>query len=405
MHMKFTHLADCHIGAWREPKLKDMAMDAFSKAIAISMAEKVDFILIAGDLFNNALPGIENLKGVVKELKSLKEQHIPAYIIPGSHDFSPSGKTMIDVLEEAGLAVNVVKGRVVDGKLQLAFTIDKKTGVKITGLLGKRGTLEKKYYDVLDIEHLEKESGHKIFMFHSAIAQLKPDYKGSMESCDISYLPKGFDYYAGGHVHIVKEYETKEYPHVVYPGPLFPANFAELEELDCGGFYIYDRGTVIRHDIPLKNVYSLRIDANHKAADEVEKEIRDKTEKKEFLNTIILIRVSGVLKTGSVHDIRFKELFAQLYSQGAYLVLKNTARLESEEFEEIQLDTQNTAEIEDRLIKEHLGQVKVDGWTVDKEQSIVKELIAAFESEKHEGEKVYEYEDRIKKMGDRIIDR
>src|SRR3989338_3984488 len=107
--MKFAHLAYCHIGSWRDPKLKDISTIAFNKAIDKCIEEKVDFILIAGDLFNTSFPRIENLKTVVSTLKQLKDKNIPVYIIPGSHDYSPSGKTMLDVLENAGLFVNVVK--------------------------------------------------------------------------------------------------------------------------------------------------------------------------------------------------------------------------------------------------------------------------------------------------------
>ena len=67
--MKFSHIADCHIGGWRDPKLKDLNSIAFFKAIDISINENVDFIVIAGDLFNSALPGIDKLKDVVKKLK------------------------------------------------------------------------------------------------------------------------------------------------------------------------------------------------------------------------------------------------------------------------------------------------------------------------------------------------
>src|SRR3989338_9249366 len=144
--MKFAHLADCHIGSWRDPKLRDISTIAFSKAIDKCIEEAVDFILISGDLFNTSLPRIDNLKTVVSILNQLKKRGIPVYIIAGSHDYSPSGKTMLDVLEAEGLFINVLKGHEIDGKLKLDFTIDHKTGAKITGMLGKRYSLEKEYY-------------------------------------------------------------------------------------------------------------------------------------------------------------------------------------------------------------------------------------------------------------------
>ena len=153
--MKFAHLADCHIGGWRDPKMRDISTTAFLQIIDKCIHEKVDFVLIAGDLFNTSLPGVERLRIVTEKLKELYDNNIPCYLIAGSHDYSPSGKTMLDVLESAGLCINVAKGKEINGRLQLSFTTDKKTGVKITGLPGLRGGLDKNHYRKLLKENLE----------------------------------------------------------------------------------------------------------------------------------------------------------------------------------------------------------------------------------------------------------
>ena len=44
--MKFAHLADCHIGSWRDPKLRDLSSTAFSKAVDSCIQKQVDFVLI-----------------------------------------------------------------------------------------------------------------------------------------------------------------------------------------------------------------------------------------------------------------------------------------------------------------------------------------------------------------------
>ena len=402
-------MADIHIGSWRDPKLKDLATEAFTKALDISSKKKVDFILISGDLFNTALPGIDNLKSVVKEFKILKEKDVPVYVIPGSHDYSPSGKTMVDVLEEAGLLVNVFKGKIVNGKLQLRFTKDEKTGVKITGILGRRGTLEKLYYQDLDLEHLEKEHGKKIFMFHTSITELKPGQKSAMDSTDVSYMPKGFEYYAGGHVHIVQKYDFKDHKNVVYPGPIFPANFEELEELGSGGFYIYDdskhgEDRFEREDIHIKNTFKINIDCEHMSPEEANQALFEKLKDKELLNTIVLIRATGKLKTGKVSDIRFKEIFDKCYSQGAFFVMRNTVKVVSAEYEEIKTDHSRPEELEESIIREHLGQIKVKGFDGEKELRLTRELMQILSSDKHEGEKVYEYDERVKKETDRLLE-
>lgn len=399
--MKFAHMADCHIGAWRDPKLKELSMKAFNKATTICIEQKVDFILISGDLFNTSMPGIDFLKLTTKKLKEIKEKDIPVYIIPGSHDQSPSGKTMLDVLEEAGLLINVVRGTVEDHKLKLRFTVDRKTGAKITGLLGRRGMLERKYYEQLDISNLESEAGTKIFMFHTALTELKPKYLEKMDSNPISFLPKGFEYYAGGHVHIVRNESLEGYKNVVFPGPLMPTNFAELEKLERGSFYIYNHGKLEFVPVEVIKTHAVQVDAGHKTPEQVTEAIEQLTKNIDFTDTIVLLRVFGKLKIGRTSDVNFRNIFDKLYEQKAFFVMKNTSKLSSEEFEEIKISSSSVEDVENTIIKEHLGQIKTS--FSDKEESITKELIKTLAQEKHEGEKVYEYAERVKKEVEKII--
>lgn len=462
--MKFAHIADCHIGSWRDPKLRDASLEAFLMATAKSKEENVDFILICGDLFNTSLPAIDKLKIVVKKLKELKESDIAVYIIPGSHDFSPSGKTMLDVLENAGLVINVVKGKVIENKLSLVFTEDKKTGAKITGLLGKKGMLEMSYYEALDKESLEQEQGFKIFMFHTALTELKPKELEDMDSAPVSLLPKGFDYYAGGHVHIISHQNLEGYNSIVYPGPLFPNNFKEIEELKHGGFYIYEDGNLTYCPIIIYPIVSLNLNCNNKTPQEIRKELLDWLEKEiellkaikddnklnkitelnkateldkttELNKTIVTIRLFGLIKEGKISDINLDEIFEQLYQKGIYFVMKNTNKLTTTEFEEIKINLEKSNDIEEALIKEHIGKVKLNlkqlkaepevteqkegiQTTEQKEETseqkketnehqeeinehneqinTIKQLMTSLDLEKMEGERVVDFEQRIK---------
>ncbi len=145
--MRFVHLADVHIGAWRDPAMKELPLRAFEQAVALCLDREADFVLVAGDFFNTAVPPLDQVKRAVTQLQRLKEAAIPVYAIAGSHDYSPSGKTMLDVLEEAGLLVNVMKGTMIEkenkNELALRFTIDPKTKIRIVGILGRAGGLDK----------------------------------------------------------------------------------------------------------------------------------------------------------------------------------------------------------------------------------------------------------------------
>lgn len=396
--MKFAHLADCHIGSWRDPKLREVSILAFNEAVNICIERNVDFILVSGDLFNTSLPSIDKLKQVVVKLKQLSNKGIGVYIVPGSHDFSPSGKTMLDVLEEAGLLVNVVKGSVEDNKLKLDFTVDNKTGAKIAGMLGKKGMLEKSYYEALLKDNLENEDGFKIFMFHTALTEFKPSELKDMDSSPLSLLPKNFDYYAGGHVHYVFEKNEDKYGLIGYPGPLFPNNFKELEELGGGGFYIYEDGRLSFEPVQVVNHFGIKIDCDNKTAQQVEAELLSHIESKEFNNTIITIRLNGRL-LDKPHDIDFKKIFDLLYDKSAFFVMKNTSALVTNEFEEIKVESSSVEEIESKLIKEHLGQFNVDF----DEEEVTKQLINVLNKEKEEGERNFDFESRLKEELFRVL--
>lgn len=405
--MRFAHLADCHIGSWRDPKLKDAAIKAFSKAVDICVSEKLNFVLIAGDLFNTSLPSVDSLKSTVMKLKQLKDNNIPVYVIAGSHDFSPSGKTMLDVLEQAGLLVNVAKGEVINNQLRLNFTIDKKTSTKLTGLLGKKGGLEKEFYESLITDNLD-EPGFKIFLFHSLLSEFKPKDLEKVDSSPLSLLPKNFNYYAGGHPHFVFNRQEPDYGTIAYPGPLFPNNFKELEDLERGGFYIVNvENNNIKLDwqpVQVHNLFKINIDADNKSPEQVTNEIQEIIKPKEFNNTIITIRLSGVLSCGRPSDIDFKDIFDRLYKKSAFFVMKNTNKLSSKEFEEIMIQkTSSVDQLENNLIMEHLQQVKVSGLDNDKEESLIKNLMFSLASEKAEGETVATFESRIKQDVERII--
>ena len=375
--MKFAHIADCHIGGWKDIKLKDLGIRSFENAINICIKENVGFVLIAGDLFNTSLPSIDLIKKTAEILNRLKENDIDAYIIPGSHDFSPSGKTMIDVLENSGLVVNVMK--IKDNKLTF---IHDKTGVKITGLVGLRNSLDKYYYENIDFSNIEQENGFKIFMFHNTIDELKPKDMEKVEGMSLNLLPKNFDYYAAGHVHFVKEKEIGK-GILVYPGPLFPNNFKELEELKHGGFYIYDNEKLNFIPVKLKDVICVNIDANNKSSRQVEDEILNIDN---FEDKIFLLRVSGTLSEGKSSDINFN-LISEKF-KNAYAFLKNTTKLSSKELMNLEIKEGEIEDVESDIIKE---------FNLEYDDEFIKNLMNLLNKEKDEGEKNIDFERRLLK--------
>ncbi len=403
--MKFAHMADLHLGGWRDPELEKLNEAAFEKAIAVCIAERVDFILVSGDFFDTSMPPFDTLDLVSRKLSEVKKAGIPVYSIAGSHDFSPSGKTILKVLENAELITNVARGKETGGgKLGLDMATDPKTGARIVGVFGRKGALEEEFYRNIDLEALDascRGPGYKIFLFHSAIKEHLPAYLKEAQAMPISLLPPGFDYYAGGHIHHRSEHE---YGHgkVVMPGAIFPCNFQELERHGAGGFYIVDvdsSGRSAPRFIELKEaeVRVIKADADNKSAKDVEATLEEAVSKLDGEDYILLMRVFGTLKEGKPTDIDFRRLSEQAYEQGALVVRRSTGGLSSVEYAEVKVSTDTVEDLEERIIKEHLGQ---SGMDVAKEKELVGRLLRALDTEKTEGETNAAFEGRVVAEGE-----
>lgn len=395
--MKFVHFADCHIDGFKDPRLADLGLQSFTYVIDYAIQNSVDFFIIAGDLFNTALPRLEALQFVVKELRRLQDNAIPIYAIAGSHDASARGKTMIDILAITGLLTNVMQGDVdEEGKLHLAWTIDAKTKTHITGISGKKGQLDSVLYTQLaPLENVGDAT--KIFLFHSAITQLQPVELANMQSQDIAYLPEGCDYYAGGHVHIRNSYSDAMHKAVVFPGPTFPNNFSELEKLRQGSFVVYDDSQEEKFShiaIPSQPVVSFTVDVEHKTPSQVSEELLDKAQEEIPQGAIVLLRVQGTLLQGSPGDIDLQSAMQQWYSQGAYIVLKNTYALRAHQFEEQDsVVAQSANSIEETLVAQYVKEN--DSLALSQEEEKIHKLLTSLALEPVDGEKKTAFVERV----------
>ena len=233
--MKFAHISDIHLGAFREPILRQLERQAFEDAVEKCIELHVDFVLICGDIFHVSIPDLTIVNETIKTLRLLEAADIPVYAIYGSHDYTPTGTSIIDILDTAGILTNIMKYKQDDeGYVILQFVVDPKTKAKLTGISARRIGLESKTYEKLDKARLEAEKGFKIFAFHSGITELKPAFLSEMETVPLSNFPKGFDYYAGGHIHLTEQFSQPGYPKIAFPGPLFTGYGKDIEDTAAG---------------------------------------------------------------------------------------------------------------------------------------------------------------------------
>ncbi|MGB9135493.1 MAG: exonuclease SbcCD subunit D, partial [Candidatus Bathyarchaeia archaeon] len=350
---KFAHLGDCHIGANRDPVLEKLELAAFSKAMDICMQEKVGFVLISGDLFHANLPDMYVANEAVKKMKEVKDADIPIYVIYGSHDYSPNGTSIIDILESTGLIKKIVKGEDVEGKLRLGVFTDLKTKAKLVGISGRKAGLEKNFFEILDRERLENEQGFKIFAFHSAISELKPDFLAQMESIPVSWLPKGFDYYASGHVHRRTESGFPGHERIVFPGALFAGYSRDLEDSAKGekrGFYIVsfdDKVEEVRfHEVSVCEFGYFEFDVTNKNSMQAKKDLLGKLGGIEAEDKIVIVKIKGELSGGKTSEISSSEIRELLIGNGALDVIINRYGLSSKDYVSIKVMGEDIPTIE-----------------------------------------------------------
>ena len=397
-------------------------MQAFEKSISISIKEQVDFILITGDFFDVNIPQLAPVKRAVEILKQARDSGIAVYMIYGSHDFNTANISMIDILHSAELFIKPTDFQTNTNSLILKFFVDKKTGAKITGISGRKVGLDREMYEKLDKKNLEMEDGFKIFLLHKGIQEILPLDMNFRDSLPISLVPKGFDYYGGGHIH--KRVEKKINGSViVYPGPLFGSSFQDLEETAKGekrGFYIISFDKKILDcrfiEINLVDILYNEIVSSKWNSEKLEGEITKNISGLEVKNKIVLIKVKGKL-LGKRSNIDFGKFSLDISNRGALMSFINTNNLSTDETKVIAVHSDNKFDIEREIFHESIKNFQTEPALSDKVkkqinskltgktgESISISLLEILRNEKLENENTSTYDDRIFSFAKSVFD-
>ena len=94
--MRLLATADIHLGspirsvALRNPdlgdRLKQASRDTFVQIIDLAVTEKVDALVLTGDIFDNGYPDLRSRAFLIAQLSRLAETGVPTVLIRGNHD-------------------------------------------------------------------------------------------------------------------------------------------------------------------------------------------------------------------------------------------------------------------------------------------------------------------------------
>lgn len=240
----FIHAADLHIdspfaGMQQLPgpifeRLKESTFTALENLVQLAVREKVDFVLLAGDLFDGEDRSLKAQLKLKKAFEQLESHCIQVYVIHGNHDHM-SGKWLDLKWPEN---VRVFSDKKVECK---TFWKNESTAAHIYGYsYPQRAVHENMAQNYM--KH-EKEGYHIGLLHGSAAGNKDHDVYSPFQISEL--LEKQFDYWALGHIHkqqILHEYE----PPILYSGNIQGRNRKETGDKGCFVVTISDAGASYR---------------------------------------------------------------------------------------------------------------------------------------------------------------
>ncbi|EAD7780198.1 exonuclease SbcCD subunit D [Listeria monocytogenes] len=240
--IQFLHMADLHldspfIGLSTLPQplfsaIQESTFQSLERITTVAIKEAVDFVLIAGDIYDSEDQSVRAQARFAKEMKRLEAANIPVFMIHGNHDFIEKHK------EKLALPSNV---HVFSEQVEV-MSHKTATGVSVNI-----------YGFSYNERHIRSSrvGEYKIqgdADFH--IALLHGSEVSSSEEHDV-YAPfrvqeiskKGFDYWALGHIH--KRQLLAESPSIYYPGNIQGRNRKESGEKGASIITLSEASTTI----------------------------------------------------------------------------------------------------------------------------------------------------------------
>jgi hypothetical protein len=361
-------LSDIHLGFQKHESLQKIEQQVFEKIMDECISRKVDFVLIPGDLFHVNIPEMRVQKFAFSKFREVYDAGIPIYVVYGSHDFSPVSNSVIDLLAEVGYITKVtIATSNENDTISLDFLVDEKTGAKIAGLSGLKVGKDREWYEKLDRDSLEAESGFKIFLFHGGVSEMKSDSGMDGDHMPLSLLPKGFSYYAGGHMHKYNHQSFDGYPHVVYPGTPFAGYHADLEDNAKGqkrGFVLVEFEDAVKSvefvEIQNTSYEIIEVDAENRKADSINQELVEKAKDIDPADKVVIIKVRGELTSGKTADVDISAIRDSLNERNAMVINVSKNGLTSKEYSITEAKGANKEEIETNVFSENIGQLRFD---------------------------------------------
>lgn len=249
MLISFLHTADIHLGktyraAADEAERYEDFFCVLGSIASDAIAEQVDFVLIAGDLFHTGQILPRTFARTIETLQPLKDANIPCIAVEGNHDWIHRRDSIswMEALSQMGYIHLLRPTRTENGGYHFEpFDYEQGIGghIEIKGLniygLGYIGTQAGNHVERICDSVTTKNN---ILLFHVGVWTYSPVEIGNMKPEEALPLAEVFDYVALGHGHKPYIIETPDgRPYAFNPGSPERVNFGE-EGYDKGYWFV-----------------------------------------------------------------------------------------------------------------------------------------------------------------------
>jgi len=304
---RFLHAADIHLdsplhGLARYEgvpveEVRGATRAAFDNLVRLAIEERVDFVVIAGDLFDGDWKDMGTGLYFARAMGLLDREGIPAFVLAGNHDAASvitrtvpwppnvrlfgSRRSETHLLEELGVAVH--------GQ---SFAMAAVTDNLVPG-----------YPDA-------REGMFNLGVLHTALAGREGH--ATYAPCDVADLrAKRYDYWALGHVHGFEIVSTE--PYVVFPGNTQGRNVRETGPKGAALVEVADREVVSVQPVELDVIRwaRLEVDCTDADPDRLRSLVRDAllgAQARDAAGRALIVRLVLTGESGHAAEIRGDEL-------------------------------------------------------------------------------------------------
>ncbi len=233
--IKFLHTADLHLdspfkGLQKFPdllfkRIKESTFTSFSRIVLLAIEEKVDFMIISGDLFDSEDRSLRAQVRFREEMKRLEKEDIIVYIIHGNHDHLGGSWTSIEWPRNVHVFSSEIETKTYH-----------KNGQPWVNLYGFSYPQKLVTENMTSNYSKKMDAPYHIGLLHGSADSTKQDEHARYAPFTVKQLlEKEFDYWALGHIHMRQS--LYENPPIIYPGNIQGRHRKESGDKGC---YIVD---------------------------------------------------------------------------------------------------------------------------------------------------------------------